>query len=182
MKSQFSLPKETAEIYLRLEQYSDIFSDFDIRPFSERALSIDFIDEVKRAASDKEEGGLELILHAPEKDRDEFTEEIIKERLAAHFKRHYHLLLKEKRRVMKLGISMVIMGVIFMVLATFIVFKDPTENLFLSFLVVFLEPAAWFLLWEGMDQIIFNSKNINPDLNFYHKMSDAHKRIYFKSY
>src|SRR3989338_5692951 len=182
MKDQSSLPIETSEISLRRERYSDIFSDFDIRPYSKRALSFDFIEELKRAIYDNNEGKIEIMLHVPEKERKEYEEEIIKERLAAYFKRHYHLLRSEKKRVMKLGISMVCMGVISMVAATIIVFKDPSESMFLSFLVVFLEPAAWFLLWEGSDQIIFNSKKINPDLNFYRKMSDAHKRIHFKSY
>ena len=182
MKEQSSLPRETLEISLRIEQYNDIFSSFDIRPYPERSLSIDFLDEIKRAASDKDEGGIELMLHAPEKARDEDKEKSIKERLAAHFKRHYHLLLRKKRRVMKLGIGMVIMGVVSMVVATLIVFKDPSENLFLSFLLVFLEPAAWFLLWEGMDQIIFNSKNVSPDLDFYRKMYASHKHISFQSY
>jgi len=182
MNNQSSSPVEISEISLRLEQYSDIFSDFDIRPYSKRALSFDFIEEVKRATYDKNEGEIEIVLHVPEKERKEYEEEVIKERLAAHFKRHFHLLSKEKRRVVKLGSTMVFLGIISMIAATLIIFKDPADDLFLSFLVVFLEPAAWFLLWEGSDQIIFNSKNINPDLNFYRKMSDAHKRIHFKSY
>lgn len=177
-----SLQEETTEISLRLEQYDDIFSDFDIRPYSKRALSVDFIDEIKRAVVDKEDSGIELILHSPESERNEGHEIVIKERLAAHFKRHFNLLLKEKNKIMKMGISMVVMGIIFMIAATLIVFKDPTESLFFSFLLVFLEPAAWFLLWEGMDQVIFNSKEIDPDLNFYRKMSNAHGHVYFKSY
>ena len=181
MKQQSSIT-ETPEIYLRLEQYSDIFSDFDIRPYRERALSIDFLDEIKWAASDKDGSGIELMLHIPEKDRNEAEEEVIKERLTTHFKRHYHLLSKEKRRVMKLGLTMVFLGIISMIAATLIIFKDPADDLFLSFLVVFLEPAAWFLLWEGMDQIVFNSKNINPDFNFYRKMSNSRGQIHFKSY
>src|SRR3989338_3508035 len=182
MKYEPSLLKESADIYLKLEQYSDIFSDFDIRPYEERALSIDFLEEVKRAASDKEEGGIELMLHIPESKRNESEEEIIRERLVAHFKRHYSLLYKEKRRVMKLGSSMVFLGIICMIVATLIIFKDTADDLFLSFLVVFLEPAAWFLLWEGMDQIIFNSKNMNADLNFYRQMFDSRGQIHFKSY
>lgn len=173
---------ETSEISLRLEQYSDIFSDFDIRPYGKRALSVDFLDEIKRAVNNGNEGKIELILHVPEKERKEYEEIIIKERLTAHFKRHYHLLLKEKRHVMNLGISMATAGVVFMIIATFLLFKDPAKSLLLSFLIVLLEPAAWFLLWEGMNQIIFNSKNINPDLNFYRKMYDAHERTHFKSY
>ena len=77
---------------------------------------------------------------------------------------------------------MVALGIIAMVVATFVVFQDPSQNLMLSFLVVFLEPAAWFLLWEGMDQIIFNSKKINTELYFYRKMFNSHRRINFGSY
>lgn len=170
------------EISLRLEHYDDIFSDFDIRPYSKRALSVDFLEEIKRAAQDKDVAGIDLVFHAPHKGRDESLEATIKERLSAHFKRHYHIVLTEKRKIMRNGISMIILGVIFMILATLIIFKDPEDNLLLSFLVVFLEPAAWFLLWEGMDQVLFNSKNINPELYFYKKMSHARGRVHFKSY
>jgi len=175
-------PEETREISLRLEQYDDIFSDFDIRPYSKRALSVDFLEEIKRASSDKKVENIELVLFAPEKERSEAHEATIRERLAAHFKRHYHLLLEEKQRMIRLGSSMVGMGIVFMVIATIIVFKDPRQSLLLSFLLVFLEPAAWFLLWEGMDQIFFNSKSINPELNFYRKMFSSHRQIHFKSY
>ncbi len=173
---------ETSEIMLRINEYGDIFSDFDIRPYSKRSLSFDFLEEVKRAALDKEEGGVELTLHAPEKAREESKETVIKERLVSHFRRHYHLLLKEKRRMLKIGWSMVVFGVIFMIVATMIIFEDPAHNLLLSFLVVFLEPAAWFLLWEGMDQVIFSSKKNNSELYFYRKMSDSRAQIHFKSY
>ncbi len=77
---------------------------------------------------------------------------------------------------------MVIMGILSMIAATYVVFKDPSRNPLLSFLVVFLEPAAWFLLWEGMDQILFYSKNINPDLEFYRRMVSSNGNIHFKSH
>jgi hypothetical protein len=171
---------ETNEIYIRLAQYDDIFSDFDMRPYSRRALSVDFLGEIKRASIDKMAEGIELILHAPEKDRNESQEATIKERLAAHFKRHYQILQKDKWKVMRLGYSMVALGIVCMIIATQIIYRDPTDDLLLSFLVVFFEPAAWFLLWEGMDKMMFDSKEINPDLEFYKKMSEA--VVHFKSY
>lgn len=122
------------------------------------------------------------MLYAPEKERNEAHETTIKERLAAHFKRHFLILAKEKYQVIKLGTTMVVLGIISMIAATFIIYEDPTENLFLSFLVVFLEPAAWFLLWEGMDQIIFHAKDIDPNLQFYKKMSQSQGHVHFKSY
>jgi len=182
MNKSLSQLRGSQDIYIRLEQYDDIFSDFDMRPYGSRALSIDFLDEMKRAVSETSGAGIELMLHVPEKERNESYEATIHDRLVAHFHRHYLLLLKEKRHVLKLGITMVGLGIIFMIVATLIIFKDPSKNLLLSFFAVFLDPAAVFLLWEGMDQIIFQSKNVNPELDFYKKMSHAQGRVYFKSY
>lgn len=177
-----TLPSIPETVSMRLERYNDIFSDFDIQPYSSRSLSEDFIDELKRATRDKKGGDMELVLHIPKQEQNEVHDLAIKERLTAHFKKHYHLFSEEKRRILKLGVSMVIMGILCMIAATFIIFRDPSKNLYLSFLVVFLEPAAWFLLWEGMDQIIFNSKHMSEDLDFYRKMSNLNGRIHFKSY
>lgn len=167
---------------LRLNKYDDIFSGFDIRPYSERALSVDFLDEIKRASRDKGDGNIELTILIPERLRNEHEEVVIRERLAAHFKRHHGILLKEKLHVKRVGVAMIAMGIVCMLAATFALSENISRNFLLSFLVVLLEPAAWFMLWEGMDQVIFTSKNLNPELNFYHKMANAHERIYFKSY
>lgn len=183
MRETSSHFEETQAIALRLEKYTDIFSDFDIRPYSKRALSVDFLDELRRATSDKRDGeGIEIILNIPSLERNEAHETVIKERIVGYFAKHYSLLSREKLNVLRTGVAMVVFGVIAMIAATFIVFEDPTENLMLSFLVVFLEPAAWFLLWEGMDLVIFNARKINPDLNFYKRMSGSLAHIHFKPY
>ena len=94
--TKINTTSETEEISIRLESFDDIFSDFDMRGFDKRALSVDFLDEIKRASLDKDESGIELALYAPEKERDESKEGTIKERLSAHFNRHYGLVLKER--------------------------------------------------------------------------------------
>lgn len=182
MKKRLPKLNESQQISIRLEQFDDIFSDFDMREYSKRALSVDFLDEIRRASIDKDESGVELALYVPEKERRDSAEENIKERLRTHFDRHYGLTLKEKRATLLRGWFMVALGVASMLAATYIVSEDPSSNLLLSFLVVFLEPAAWFLLWEGMDQIIFSAKEINPELMFYKKMAKTPHSVCFKSY
>lgn len=182
MKPPVHDSKEQQEISLRLEVFDDIFSDFDIRPYTKRSLSTDFLNEIKRASFDKDDRGIKLELFVPTKERNESNESAIRERLVAHFKKHHALLVKEKWGVLRLGIGMMFLGIISMIAATFILSNDQTENFYMSFMLVFLEPAAWFLLWEGMDQIIFNSKNIYPELNFYKKMADPRGQINFESY
>ncbi len=179
--SQVPFLDEMPEISLRLEHYDDIFSDFDMRPYSRRALSVDFLGEIKRASHDKA-GNVELVLFVPEKDRSESHEATIRERLSGHFKKHHLLLAQDRSRIMKFGLSMVALGIISMVGAALIHFHSENDNLLTSFLLVFLEPAAWFLLWEGMDQIVFESKRINPELHFYRKMTSTHGHVHFKSY
>jgi len=49
-----------------------------------------------------------------------------------------------------------------------------------TFMIVLLEPAGWFLFWEGLNQMVFEAKKINPDLKFYTKMMKC--RIEFLSY
>jgi hypothetical protein len=172
---------EKSVISLRLEQYDDIFSDFDIRQYSERALSVDFLSEIKRASVDKGNGGIELILNLPADQRNESTEGPIKERLNKHFNKHFQILTGEKRRVLRFGLWMIFLGIICMITVAFIV-PIKSQNFTISFLLLFLDPVAIFLLWEGLDQIIFNSKNINPELDFYKKMSNSEGNIQFNSY
>jgi len=49
----------------------------------------------------------------------------------------------------------------------------------MHFLLILFEPAGWFFFWEGLDQVVFESKKTKPDLEFYEKM--AKSDIYFLS-
>ncbi len=171
---------KTSEISLKLATYNDIFSSFDPRTYPQRSLSDDFLIEAKKASRDKASGGIELELLMPREKRNLREENLIKKRLREHFKKHHDQLHKEKRGVIKQGLLFVIFGVILMFIATFILFKYHEESFFTSFLVVFLEPGAWFLFWEGLNLIIFETKKTKPELDFYEKMSKC--EIDFLSY
>jgi hypothetical protein len=159
-------------ISLVLEDYEDIFSDFDPRPYSERSLSEDFLYELQRAALNKEEKGLVVTLLMPKEERNSAQEKVILERLKNHFRRHCHRLEGKRKGDTKTGASMVVMGVAFMFLATYLL-TEFKQTLWTSFIVVLLEPAGWFTFWEGLNLIVFKSKEVAPELEFYRKMSGA---------
>lgn len=167
-----------SEISLWLDTYDDIFSDFDPRPYNERALSVDFLEEAKRASMDKITG-IDLKLLIKKRLRNETNERLIKKKLKNHFKRHHQLLVKDKSKVVRRGSFFIIFGIIMMVAASIVLFENKS-TLFDKFLIVLLEPASWFLFWEGMNQIVFESNKVNPDLEFYRKMTNC--KIEFVSY
>lgn len=166
------------EIPLWLNNYDDIFSDFDPRHYKERALSFDFLDEVKRGSRDKE-GTIELRMFVPKKLRQEKEEFFIKKRLKNHFQKHFNMLKEERLGIIRRGSMFLAMGFVLMFFATFISFKSLDKTFLSSFLIILLEPGGWFLFWEGLYQIIFDSKVRTPDYTFYEKM--AKSKIIFES-
>lgn len=171
---------EKAERYgirMQLEDYNDIFSDFDPRPFDQKALSDDFLAEAQKASVDKTEE-IDILFFLPKSKRDVKTELIIKKRLIAHFKRHTSLFEQERKKHFKTGFIFLGIGVLLMLLATLSLYKFEL-NFFASLAIIILEPASWFLFWEGLTMVIFTSKKKLSELIFNEKMSRA--RIFFSS-
>lgn len=161
-----------SEVSLILNSYDDIYSGFDPRPFSSRALSVDFLDEAKRATRDigLEKFELRFLISAAKKNLEK--EAMIKKRLKEHFKKHASWHERDHWKIIKQGIYFIIFGLIFMFVAAYILFYYYNQVNFLKeFLVVLLEPGGWFLFWEGLDLLIFETKRLRPDLTFYRKMT-----------
>ena len=166
-----------SEISLILDSYEDIFSDFDPRPNSQRALSEDFLAEAKRASRDKVSGEIELKLLIPKDKRGQQQENEIKKRLREHFKKHCISLEKDYRSFIRKGFTFAAAGIFVMFIASFILFEFTEKSLLLSFIIIVLEPAGWFLFWEGLGQALFESKKMRPDIDFYRKMSKCSVRF-----
>jgi len=170
---------QESSISIILDTYDDIFSDFDARGYGERALSDDFLPEIKRAAKDKPSGDLQLSLLMPKDLRNLSVENTIKHRLKEHFKRHAHIDHKGLVKTRNLGILMILIGAILGVLATAL--YDFGNKSFLSkFILILMEPASWFNIWEGMNHVFFESKDLKQEFVFNDKMAGA--EIKFLSY
>jgi len=98
---------------------------------------------------------------------------LIKKRLKEHFRKHHNLLKKEKRSIIRQGIYLLLTGILIMVLTAFILFRFGEKNFMTALLIIILEPAGWFLFWEGMHLIFFDAKTRTQDLGFYAKMASC---------
>lgn len=159
------------DIPLVLDSYVDLFSDFDPRPYSERALSEDFLFECKKASVEKR-GKIHLRLFIPKSKRNSLDEIKIKKRLKEHFHKHF---IEKKREIDKIkidGFTWFLVGCLIMIL-TAVFLNESQGNFLFNLLITLAHPAGWFFLWEGLDKILITSKEHKPYYDFYRKMSNS---------
>lgn len=168
-----------SEVSIWLDTYDDIFSDFDPRPYSQRALSDDFISETKKATRNKTSGMFELRFLLPPSVRNADAEDVIRKRVREFFKDHHQRLRKEMRNLRNKSLSLALLGICMMLLAAYIQMQ-PLSTFLLQLVFVLLDPAGWFALWYGLDQLVSISTQKRPELDFYHKMAKC--EIRFASY
>ena len=171
-------PSEKSEVRFAINKYKDIFSDFDPRPLHKKGFSDDFLSEAKRAVIVKEEK-IDFIFMMPKEERNLKEEMRIEKRLKQYFGKHLNILEKKIRDIIKRGFFFIITGIALMFAATYLFFKFKNATFATSFFTIMLEPASWFLFWEGLSLVIFEAKKIGPYLNFHRKM--ANSRIKFIS-
>lgn len=170
------------EISLILDTYDDIFSDFDPRPYSERALSEDFLSEAKRATRDKGEG-LELHFLIPKDIRNTAYEELIRQRLKDHFRKHYKRAKKELAAYKRQALLLIIVGIV-IGLVDALTLSTPTtfdlSALFTEALGIVLTPASWFSIWTGLEHLVYKPADKVSEEAFYKKMETV--KISFITY
>ena len=161
-----------AEINILLSSYNDIFSDFDPSAYAERTLSDDFIIQAKNISRNKWRNMMSLRLLLPSDKRNEQEEKVIVKRLHTYFKSIHQQLKSEVRKANTRGFILTLIGITVMIAASYISFTKP-EKYHVHLLLVLFEPAGWFLLWIGLDHLVYSSKETKKELAFYSKMTKS---------
>ena len=164
--------KKLAEINILISSYNDLFSDFDPSAYPERTLSDDFIIQAKQISKNKSGNNMSLRLLLPANKRNEQDEGLILERLNSYFRNVYKQLKSEVRKANVKGLTLTFVGIILMIAASYISFIK-LEKYHAHLLLVLFEPAGWFLLWIGLDHLVYSLKDTKRDLAFYLKMTKS---------
>jgi len=168
---------EMSKISIILDDYDDVFSDFDPRPYSKRSLSDDFLEEAKKITPKKTTEKIELKFLLPEKARNLKDELVITKRLKTYFrKKHKSMSNKQKKEKIK-NTALVILGLGLMIIAAYVWFMEP-EQFFLYVLIIIIEPAGWFAVWYGLDHLFYYIEEERQELRFYEKLAKANITFY----
>ena len=168
-----------SELSIWLDDYDDVFSDFDSRPIAERSLSDDFLVEVRKMVREKPTGSVELKLLIPNDKRKKDMDAIVVKNLHTYFRHSALTIQAEMDKTRRRGVIMSVFGFVVMIITAYIV-SISNRGFFFNALQIVFEPSGWFIVWSGMDNIFYNARRRKPNLEFNTKM--AHAEIIFISY
>jgi hypothetical protein len=155
-----------------LDDYDDIFSDFDPSPYKTRLLSKDFLDEISRRNRETKAGDIEVRLTLQK--RKGVVENIIRERLGEYYRMRAQKADEEIRareikgwKYMGIGVALNITG---MLIIHFL------ESINVGFKVGggLIEMAGWISTWVGAERAILETpKEMREQKEFHERMSRA---------
>ncbi len=143
---------ETREISIALDNYDDLFSDFDPRAYSLRQVSEDFLRELERINLEGEKGEIAVRFYIKKENRKESSEEQIIKRLQSYFRWKAKELKKDEMSIGGKGVKFLAIGIVIMLVqAYFVEFKvyPPAAPL----LDVLFVPFGWFAVWVGLEKL-----------------------------
>ncbi len=163
---------EQLNISIIIDTYDDIFSDFDPRPYHERALSEDFVAEVRRRHVPHKKGGLEVRFLVPDQVRDSKSEATIKKRLKYYFKDEEKELDKHISKRRKTGYLYILFGASVLLAITFVSFNF-SDSFPARVIELLLAPAGWFGMWEGIGKVVEREENFESQRELYKQLSES---------
>lgn len=170
--------KKTLDLSLWLDDYDDIYSDFDSRNYLKRRVSSDFMNELRLSMKYKTEKVDDLILVLPELRRNKEKENQIKKNLENYISRQLTKYSDAYNRDLKKGLILFGIAIILMVINAVISFKLD-NNLLASIIRIALEPSGWFLVWIAFDILYYDLQRIMKEKEFFKELSLM--KIYFES-
>ncbi len=167
------------EISIILDVWDDIFSDFDPRPLGERALSEDFINELKKRYRETAKGDLLISFFAPETLRDAQSEEMVIQRLRRYFRERALQKRRDIQRMRKRGAIFVAIGALFLSAVTVVTHYRVASDFALKLLEIPCVPLGWFGIWEGLSKIVEATPTHAQEEALYRKLADAEYEFHY---
>ncbi|MDO8554398.1 MAG: hypothetical protein Q7S22_06320 [Candidatus Micrarchaeota archaeon] len=157
-------------IQISLDEYDDIFSDFDPSPYAKRLLSEDFLKEIQRRYIETDKGEIEIRFTLPAKLRDMKTEGLIKKRLNHYFLIKIKDMDNQLKKLKTMGITYFIVGFALLSLDIFIY---DSQGLMTKLLSILLTPAGWYGMYTGLEHIFSHPSELVEKRSFYERFQKA---------
>jgi hypothetical protein len=161
------------EIDVAINDYTDIFNEWDPAPFRRRDLHPDlqdFLEECSREITIKHP--LAIVFYMPSARHSSEKEEICITGMRTHFAFNAHVLRKERKamirgviRNMLIGLSLLVAAIMFDQLSIQnVLFQVLTQGLFIG---------GWVFIWEALSTLFFKNRIIHYKIKEWQRLHEA---------
>lgn len=159
-------------VHIALDTYDDIFSDFDPSPYHERALSTDFLIEMKKRGIEKHNDQIEIRFSLPNMYRDLKLETLIKKRLRTYFSKKAEDELKKAKKEYMNAAKKTFVGFMFLFFEMITEYYS-IEDLWVRLISIPMIPAGWYLLYSSFETIVDHNHIHLGKIKYLQKISKA---------
>ncbi|WP_126147985.1 hypothetical protein [Synechococcus elongatus] len=160
-------------IEIALDQYSDIFNEWDPAPFKRRDLD-PYLQQYLEESSDEIplRYPLEICFQLPQKSRDRPLEKTVCDGFQNCLAFRLYLLSQEQQRLNRYILLFVLAG--FSLIGSATLFRDRLgETILISTLVEGVVVSGWVFLWEAVSLIIFKKRELRHRYRSYQRLQQA---------
>jgi len=162
-----TVPQIINSLQIGLDDYDDVFSDFDTAPYATRLLSDDLIKEMRKHHSETKKGQFVVLFTLPKAQRSQKVESVIRKRLKEYFKAQLDRTEGEADSIRNNGFLRV--GAGFALSLPLFLFPGFEDLPILSLL-----PALfWYLAWSGFERILDESRVLRRKKRFFENFMSA---------
>ena len=174
--SQFYTFDKSTNCYMveiALDQYTDIFNEWDPTPFKRREIDPDLrlylegsCEEIPRRYP------IEICFLVPGKIRDELMEEESRLGLKNYFRFKIYFLKKDLRKIYIQMLNYSFIGFLFLWVGTRFS-GDGQESIWLTILIEGIFIWGWVLLWEAASLFFFRNRELYDRYQIYQRLMNA---------
>lgn len=155
-------------IEIAIDNYDDLFSDFDARNYSDRYFSSDFLGELKiRTHRYRSERTLDIVFIIPKDERNAEQEALIIQRFRKFVKNRLKRNKNKHKDVIVKALAFESLGILLLVVANLISGQIP--ELFKDFLLI----PSWFFVWNGLERYLINRQAIRAKFRYYSTLNES---------
>ncbi len=159
-------------IEVGLDQYADIFNEWDPAPFKRRIIDPDLELYLEESCEEiPVRHPIKLCFSLPAERVDQHLEAAALEGLRNSFVFKQYLLRKAVRKTNTKLLQFVSIGLLLLGIAT--VFSDQTEGIVPSTLVEGLFIAGWVFVWEAVSLFFFTDRELYHQHRIYQRLQNA---------
>jgi hypothetical protein len=162
----------TYAIEVSLDDYNDVYDDWDPSPFKKRDIEDEFNDFIVISSEDIPiKHRIKIVLYLPNSKKDEKKESTLKSAYQNYYNFAMHRLSKDKSNLNKKNSVYLILSLLFLSFGYLFIKSD--QNIFLNVLQEGIFIGGWVFLWEFFTNTFISKRDLVREYKLYQRLFDA---------